>query len=70
MPESRNSQTSSSTTTIPQEGSGQQRQLTGRIAPRIIFVIAVTMSIFQLYTGFFGEMPGAKQLSIHLTFAL
>ena len=70
MPEPRNSQTSSSTSTVPQEGSGQQRQLTGWIAPRIIFVIAVAMSIFQLYTGFFGEMPGAKQLSIHLAFAL
>jgi TRAP transporter 4TM/12TM fusion protein len=28
------------------------------------------MSLFQLYTGFAGELPGSKQLSIHLTFAL
>lgn len=36
----------------------------------VIACIAVGMSVFQLYTGFYGEMPGAKQLSIHLTFAL
>jgi len=70
MTESRNSQTSAPSSTLPQEGSGQQRQLTGRIAMVVIACIAVGMSIFQLYTGFYGEMPGAKQLSIHLTFAL
>ena len=70
MTESRNSQTSAPSSTLPQEGSGQQRQLTGRIAMIVIACIAVGMSIFQLYTGFYGEMPGAKQLSIHLTFAL
>ncbi|MEA3231232.1 MAG: TRAP transporter permease, partial [Thermodesulfobacteriota bacterium] len=32
--------------------------------------IAVSMSLFQLFTGFYGELPGSKQLSIHLAFAL
>ncbi|MEW5726078.1 MAG: TRAP transporter large permease subunit, partial [Thermodesulfobacteriota bacterium] len=31
---------------------------------------AIAMSVFQLYTGFFGELPGYQQLSIHLSFAL
>jgi len=31
---------------------------------------AIIMSLFQLYTGFFGELPGYKQLSIHLFFAM
>jgi TRAP transporter 4TM/12TM fusion protein len=36
----------------------------------VISIIAVSMSLFQIYTGFFGELPGSKQLSIHLTFGL
>jgi|Deesub1362A_J573_1020465.scaffolds.fasta_scaffold00224_50 TRAP transporter 4TM/12TM fusion protein len=40
------------------------------LAGHIIRWIAVSMSLFQLYTGFFGELPGSKQLSIHLAFAL
>ena len=36
----------------------------------IIFAIAVSWSLFQLFTGFYGELPGSKQLSIHLAFAL
>ncbi|MDZ7759796.1 MAG: TRAP transporter permease [Desulfovermiculus sp.] len=70
MPEPSNPQNPSSASSLPQEGSGQQRQLTGRIAMIVISCLAVAMSIFQMYTGFYGEMPGAKQLSIHLTFAL
>ena len=31
---------------------------------------AIFWSLFQLYTGYFGELPGSNQLSIHLTFAL
>lgn len=31
---------------------------------------AIVMSLFHLYTGFFGELPGYKQLSIHLFFAM
>ena len=39
-------------------------------AARIVFAIAISMSMFQLFTGFYGELPGSKQLSIHLAFAL
>lgn len=71
MPEPSQAQTSTaSSSNISQEGSGQARQLAGRTAPIIISILAVGMSVFQLYTGFYGELPGAKQLSIHLTFAL
>ena len=45
------------------------RNITGKMGS-LIALIAVSMSLFQLYTGFFGELPGAKQLSIHLTFAM
>ncbi|HDP80255.1 MAG TPA: TRAP transporter fused permease subunit, partial [Spirochaetes bacterium] len=40
--------------------------------PAAVFIrwLAIAMSIFQVYTGFFGELPGSKQLSIHLTFAI
>jgi len=31
---------------------------------------AIVMSVFQLYTGFFGELPGYQQLSVHLAFAM
>jgi len=40
------------------------------VAAWVVFAIAISMSIFQLFTGFFGELPGSKQLSIHLAFAL
>jgi len=40
------------------------------MAAWVVFAIAISMSIFQLFTGFFGELPGSKQLSIHLAFAL
>ncbi len=45
------------------------RNITGKTGT-LIALIAISMSLFQLYTGFFGELPGAKQLSIHLTFAM
>ncbi|WP_084287667.1 TRAP transporter permease [Desulfovermiculus halophilus] len=54
----------------PQEGGGQERQLTAGPAVHLVKWIAVFMSVFQLYTGFFGELSGAKQLSIHLSFAM
>jgi len=54
----------------PQEGMAQERQPTGRIAVIVLKLIAVSMSLFQLYTGFYGSLSGAKQLSIHLTFAM
>ena len=57
-------------TSIAQEGGGQARQPTGRIALTVLKLVAIAMSIFQLYTGFYGELSGAKQLSVHLTFAM
>lgn len=45
------------------------RRLTGKLALLFSFV-AIAMSCFQIYTGFAGELPGSKQLSIHLTFAM
>jgi TRAP transporter 4TM/12TM fusion protein len=52
-----------------QEG-GHERQPTSRIAILVLKLVAISMSIFQLYTGFFGSLSGAKQLSIHLAFAM
>ena len=45
------------------------RRLTGKTA-RLFSLVAIAMSCFQVYTGFAGELPGSKQLSIHLTFAM
>ncbi|MCF8106374.1 MAG: TRAP transporter permease [Desulfohalobiaceae bacterium] len=53
-----------------QEGSGQERILTGTWSGSFVKWLAIAMSLFQLYTGFTGELPGAKQLSVHLFFAL
>lgn len=54
---------------LAEEAETGARVLTGKIG---FFVrwFAIIMSIFQLYTGFFGELPGYKQLSIHLFFAM
>jgi TRAP transporter 4TM/12TM fusion protein len=51
------------------EGESGVRKFTGFAA---IFIrwFAIAMSLFQLYTGYLGELPGSKQLSIHLTFAI
>jgi TRAP transporter 4TM/12TM fusion protein len=40
--------------------------------PVAVFIrwFAIAMSLFQVYTGFLGELAGSKQLSIHLTFAI
>jgi TRAP-type uncharacterized transport system fused permease subunit len=54
---------------MAQASEGGARVLTG-LAGHIVFGIAVCMSLFQIYTGLFGELAGSKQLSIHLTFAL
>ncbi len=32
--------------------------------------LAIGMSLFQLYTGLFGVLPGYQQLSVHLAFAM
>ncbi len=53
-----------------QEVEGQVRQPEGRLAIGVLKLVAIAMSLFQLYTGFFGELSGAKQLSIHLAFAM
>ncbi len=54
---------------IAEESEAGGRSLSGR-AVKIVSFIAIAMSLFQMYTGFFGELPGSKQLSIHLTFAI
>ena len=45
------------------------RILPGKIG-LFVRLFAITMSLFQLYTGLFGELPGYQQLSVHLFFAL
>ena len=54
---------------IAEEAETGSRVLSGKLG---LFVrwFAIIMSIFQLYTGFFGELPGYKQLSIHLFFSM
>ena len=37
---------------------------------KVIFVVAVAMSLFHLYTAAFGSLEAMLQRSIHLTFAL
>lgn len=51
------------------ESEAGSRKLTGKIK-LFISAIAIAMSLFQVYTGFAGELAGSKQLSIHLTFAM
>ncbi|RLC20102.1 MAG: hypothetical protein DRI57_05600 [Deltaproteobacteria bacterium] len=54
---------------IMEESESGSRKLTGNVA-LFIASVAVAMSCFQIYTGFAGELPGSKQLSVHLTFAM
>ena len=54
---------------IAQEAETGARVLSGKLGVFIRW-FAIVMSLFQLYTGFFGELPGYKQLSIHLMFAM
>ena len=54
---------------LARASEGGARNITGKTG-MLIALIAISMSLFQLYTGFFGELPGAKQLSVHLTFAM
>ncbi|RDW17523.1 C4-dicarboxylate ABC transporter permease [Oceanobacillus arenosus] len=37
---------------------------------KIILIVAVLMSMFHMYTAFFGVFPGMQQSAIHLFFAL
>ncbi len=48
---------------------GGQRSLVGPIAT-LVFLIAVAMSVFHLYTAGFGILLAMKQRAVHLTFAL
>ncbi len=52
---------------IMEESESGSRNLSGYMG-LFIFAVAISMSIFQIYTGFAGELAGSKQLSIHLTF--
>jgi TRAP transporter 4TM/12TM fusion protein len=54
---------------IMEESESGSRKLSGNVG-LFIFGIAIAMSLFQIYTGFAGELAGSKQLSIHLTFAM
>jgi TRAP transporter 4TM/12TM fusion protein len=54
---------------LAQESEAGARTISGK-GGFFVFWFAVAMSVFQLYTGFFGELPGSKQLSIHLFFAM
>ena len=54
---------------LAEESESGGRFLSGKAAV-IVSAIAIAMSLFQLYTGFFGELPGSKQLSVHLSFAM
>jgi TRAP transporter 4TM/12TM fusion protein len=54
---------------LAEESESGGRLLTGKVA-LVVSAMAIFMSLFQLYTGFFGELPGSKQLSVHLTFAI
>ena len=46
-----------------------ERRLSG-VPYRIVFLIAIAFSSFQLYTAFFGVLTSTLQRSIHLTFAI
>ena len=54
---------------LAEESESGGRLLSGKTVV-IVSAIAICMSLFQLYTGFFGELPGSKQLSVHLSFAM
>ncbi len=54
---------------IAQEAETGSRVFSGKAALFIRW-FAIAMSLFQLSTGFLGELPGSQQLSIHLTFAV
>src|SRR5690606_1512507 len=45
------------------------RQLSG-IMSKVVIVLLFAFSIFQLYTGYFGELTAYLQRTIHLGFAL
>jgi TRAP transporter 4TM/12TM fusion protein len=42
----------------------------GRIRRKLIFIIAILMAIFHMYTAGVRQLPGVQQRTIHLSFAL
>ncbi len=52
------------------EGSAATRSTGSVFWDRVINAIAIGMSLFHLYTAFFGELAGLIQRSIHLGFAI
>ncbi len=69
MPQEKAKQNVEDSLRLAQESETGSRILSGKIGFFIRW-FAITMSVFQLYTGFFGELPGYQQLSIHLFFAM
>lgn len=69
MAQEKTQQTVEDSLKLAQESESGSRVLSGK-AGFFIYWFAILMSIFQLYTGFFGELPGYKQLSVHLFFAM
>lgn len=51
------------------DASARFRKLSG-VARTVVFVIAVSWSVFQLYTAVFGSLEAMIQRAIHLGFAL
>lgn len=54
---------------VERETEGNKRKFTGTMA-RVVSIIAVTMSIFQLYTAGFGLLGDINQRAAHLGFGL
>lgn len=48
---------------------GNKRKLTGKAA-LLLSIIAIAMSLFHLYTAYFGTLLAVKQRSLHLVFVL
>ena len=53
----------------PQPSSNKKRSMTGHLK-LLVSVIAITMSLFQLYTAAAGLLPPLQQRSAHLLFVL
>ncbi len=51
------------------EAEARFRKFTGTLA-KIVTIIAITMSLFHLYTAGLGVLEAIKQRSVHLTFVL
>ncbi len=51
------------------DSEARTRQLTGLMS-KVVIVLLLAFSIFQLYTGYFGELTAYLQRTIHLGFAL